>query len=99
MNEDLKAVIAIVKEEQQRRISELYKQDKKTCDEYVVLDCGSAACRSPERVQRGGMNTNDACECEAEDLARAHERVAARLRASPQAAREQRRHLMSARDE
>lgn len=53
------------------------------------LDCGDNSCRSPERA-RGGMRTNGGCRCGVENVAQAHERIAAKLRGSPMAKQEAR---------
>lgn len=53
---------------------------------WAALDCGSSACRSPERA-RSGQRTNGGCRCHPEDMARAHERIAAQLRAELEAAK------------
>lgn len=56
---------------------------------WAALDCGSSACRSPERA-RSGQRTNGGCRCHPEDVARAHERIAAQLRGTPSHAFEMR---------
>jgi hypothetical protein len=48
----------------------------------TLLDCGDNSCRSPER-SRTGMRTNGGCRCNLEDVAQAHERIAAGLRRLP----------------
>lgn len=46
------------------------------------LDCGDSGCLSPES-SRGGMRTNGGCQCEREEVARAHERMADAIREAP----------------
>ena len=56
------------------------------------VTCGDGGCRMPGAVRRyGGQHTNGGCRCRAEDIAAAHEEIAAALRGSPAAARELRR--------
>lgn len=53
------------------------------------LTCGDSGCRMPGATSRyGGQHTNGGCRCRAEDIADAHEEIAAELRNSPKAARE-----------
>jgi hypothetical protein len=51
-------------------------------DVTARYSCGDSGCLSPER-EYGGMKTNGGCRCEREEVARAHERMAARIRNSP----------------
>jgi len=48
----------------------------------VPTGCGDSGCIMPG-VPRGGWCTNGGCRCHKEDVARAHEAIAARLRGAP----------------
>lgn len=48
------------------------------------VDCGDSGCIMPgARKRYGGQHTNGGCRCNKEDVARAHEEIAAQLRGSP----------------
>ncbi len=49
-----------------------------------LINCGDGGCRMPGAVRRyGGQHTNGGCRCTPEQLARAHEAMAAKYRAHP----------------